>query len=86
MLTDQEIACLETTVSILKPIFNFTDGSLGENILLFHLFSLCFRISNSLLESNEQDNTLATQMKNTIASDLIARHSSEKYFRGHKQI
>ena len=38
---------------------------------------LLSHITNSLLASNEQDNTLATQMKNTIVSDLTARYSSE---------
>ena len=30
MLMDQEIACLESTISILKPSFIFTDALLGE--------------------------------------------------------
>ena len=78
MLTDQETACLETIVSILKPIFNFTDALSGEkHVTISAVQPLLSHITNSLLASNEQDNILTTQMKNTIVSDLTARYGSE---------
>ena len=30
MLIDQETTCLETTVSVLKPIFNYIDALSGD--------------------------------------------------------
>ena len=61
MLTDQESTCLETIVSVLKPIFNFTDALSGEkHVTISAVQPLLSHITNSLLASNEQDNTLTT--------------------------
>ena len=78
MLTDQDLSCLETIISVLRPIFHFTDALSGEkHVTISAVQPLLSHITNSLLASSEQDSTLAAHMKNTIASDLTARYSSE---------
>ena len=78
MLTDQEFSCLETVASVLKPIYIFTDALSGEkHVTISAVRPLLSHITNSWLAANEQDTTLATQMKNIISSDLTGRYGFE---------
>ena len=78
MLTDQEFSCLENVASVLKPIYIFIDALSGEkHVTISAVRPLLSHITNSLLAASEQDTTLATQMKNTITSDLTGRYGSE---------